>query len=93
MKNWLKEGFATLNLNTTFNQKNVSGFETSSNGYTLLNLGLGGKVILGKTVFNLNINANNLFNKSYIAHLSRLKNDGIANIGRNVVLGINFDIF
>ena len=93
IKNWLKEGFATLNLNTTFNQKNVSGFETSSNGYTLLNLGLGGKVILGKTVFNLNINANNLFNKSYIAHLSRLKNDGIANIGRNVVLGINFDIF
>ena len=93
INSWLKEGFATLNLNTTFNQNNVSGFETASNGYTLLNLGLGGKVTLGKMVFNLNLNGNNLLNKSYIAHLSRLKTDAIPNMGRNIVLGINFDIF
>ena len=34
---------------------------------------------------------NNLLNKNYIAHLSRLKNDGILNMGRNIVLGLNFD--
>ncbi len=92
IKNWLEDGFATMNLSTTFNQNNVSGFETKSNGYSLLNLGFGGKVKLGKTVFDVNLNGNNLLDKRYIAHLSRLKTDGIPNIGRNVVLGMNFNL-
>jgi iron complex outermembrane receptor protein len=92
VKNWLKNGFATLNISNTFDQKKVSGFETFSNGYTLVNIGIGGQInILGKH-FNFNINGNNLLNKSYIAHLSRLKNDGIPNIGRNVILGLNLNI-
>lgn len=92
IKNWLTDGFATLNVSSTFNQDNVSGFETKSNGYTLVNLGLGGRVKFGKTAFNVNLNGNNLFDKTYIAHLSRLKTDGIPNIGRNIVLGVNFNI-
>ncbi|MBF2707460.1 TonB-dependent receptor [Flavobacterium soyangense] len=92
IKKWLEEGFATLNVSSTFNQNNVSGFETKSNGYTLVNLGFGGKIKLGKTAFDINLNANNLFDKTYIAHLSRLKTDGIPNIGRNIVLGLNFNI-
>ncbi len=92
IKNWLEDGFATLNVSSTFNQDNVSGFETQSNGYTLVNLGLGGTVKLGKTVFDINLNGNNLFDTKYIAHLSRLKNDGVPNIGRNVVLGVNFNL-
>jgi iron complex outermembrane receptor protein len=92
IKNWLKDGFATLNVSNTFDQKKVSGFETYIDGYTLVNLGIGGQVTIWKTHFNFNINGNNLFNKSYVAHLSRLKNDGIPNIGRNIVLGLNFNI-
>ena len=92
IKNWLEEGFATLNVSSTFNQNNVSGFETKTAGYTLLNLGFGGKVKLGKTIFDLNLNANNLLDKEYTAHLSRLKTDGIPNIGRNIILGLNFKI-
>lgn len=92
IKNWLEDGFAALNVSTTFNQNNVSGFETESNGYSLVNLGFGGKVKLGKTTFDINLNGNNLFDKRYIAHLSRLKTDGIPNIGRNIVLGVNFNL-
>ncbi|MBO9583260.1 MAG: TonB-dependent receptor [Flavobacterium sp.] len=92
IKNWLSEGFASLNVSSTFNQDNVSGFETASKGYTLVNLGLGGTVKLGKTAFDINLNGNNLFDKKYIAHLSRLKTDGIPNIGRNIVLGVNFNL-
>lgn len=92
IKNWLKDGYASLNVSNTFNQKNVSGFETKSNGYTLVNFGIGGDIKFGKTAFNINLNGNNLLNKSYIAHLSRLKTDEIPNIGRNIILGINFNI-
>ena len=92
IKNWLEDGFATLNVSSTFNQNNVSGFETKSNGYTLLNLGFGGTVKFGKTIFDLNLNGNNLLDKEYTAHLSRLKTDGIPNIGRNIILGLNFNI-
>ena len=92
IKNWLEDGFATLNFSSTFNQNNVSGFETKSNGYTLVNLGFGGKVKLGKTVFDINLNGNNLLDKNYIAHLSRLKTDGIPTIGRNIVFGVNFNL-
>ncbi|GIZ09235.1 TonB-dependent receptor [Flavobacterium sp. UMI-01] len=89
---WLREGFAALSWNATFTQNNVSGFETRTGGYSLVNFGFGGKITLGKTVFNLNLNGNNLLNKTYIAHLSRLKTDGIANMGRNIVLGLNFEL-
>ncbi|HNP32084.1 MAG TPA: TonB-dependent receptor [Flavobacterium sp.] len=92
IKNWWNDGFATLNIESTFAQNNNSEFETKSKDYTLVNLGLGGKITINKASFNLNLNANNVFNKTYISHLSRLKSDGIPNIGRNIVLGINFMI-
>ncbi len=92
IQKWLTDGFATFNVSYTFDQNNVSGFETRSNDYTLVNLGFGGKVTLGKTVFNVNLNGNNILDKTYIPHLSRLKSDGIPNIGRNIILGFNFNI-
>ncbi len=92
IKNWLTDGFTSLNVSSTFNQANVSGFETASNGYSLVNIGFGGTVKFGKTIFDINLNGNNLFDKNYIAHLSRLKADGIQNIGRNIIMGIKFNL-
>lgn len=91
IKNWLTDGFASLNVSSIFKQNNVSGFETASKGYSLVNIGFGGVVKFGKTNFDININANNLFDESYIAHLSRLKADGIQNIGRNFIVGVKFN--
>lgn len=90
LKNWWKEGFATLNIETTLAQNNPSAFETKTKDYTLVNLGLGGKITLFHSTVQMNLNANNLLNKTYVSHLSRLKSDGIPNIGRNIVLGITF---
>ena len=47
-------------------------------------------ILRDKANFDVSINANNMLNKSYISHLSRLKTDGIPNIGRNIVLGVSF---
>ncbi|MGG7035204.1 MAG: TonB-dependent receptor domain-containing protein [Flavobacterium sp.] len=92
INNWLRNGMATVNLQTYFDQKKVSDFETVSAGYNLLNLAVNGEIHLGKTIFNLNLNANNVLNQTYISHLSRLKVDGIPNMGRNIILGMNFNI-
>lgn len=92
IRDWLADGYARLNVSTTFSQDNVSGFETSTKDYTLVNFGFGGKVKLGKTAFEVSLNGNNLFDKTYVAHLSRLKTDGIPNIGRNIILGVNLNI-
>ncbi|MBT8317195.1 MAG: TonB-dependent receptor [Lutibacter sp.] len=89
---WLAEGFASLNVSSTFNQNNVSGFETASNGYTLVNIGIGGKIQINKTTFDISLNGNNIFDKSYISHLSRLKVDEINNIGSNFSASIKFNI-
>jgi len=91
IQHWFKNGYALVNIDHILNQNNISTFETKSNDYTLLNLGFGGNINLGKTKFDLSLNANNLLNKIYIPHLSRLKSDGIPNIGRNIVLGLNFN--
>ena len=81
-----------MSLESTFSQNNVSNFETKTAGYNLLNLGFGGDILLGNTKFATSLSVNNIFNKKYIHHLSRLKPDGILNQGRNIVLGINFNI-
>ena len=89
---WLQQGYTSLSLQNTFSQNNVSSFETTSKGYTLLNFGFGGEIILGKIKFNTSIVINNLFDKKYIHHLSQLKNEGILNQGRNIVFGLHFII-
>ena len=68
--------------------------ETSTPGYTLLNMGIGTDFVSGhKTRFSLYISANNLTDVAYQSHLSRLKytginyatgRTGIYNMGRNI---------
>ena len=89
---WLKEGCATISLVSTFNQNKISGFETRTPGYSILNLGIGGTLHLGKTKMEVNLNGNNITDKKYTSHLSRLKTDGISNMGRNWVLGVQFSM-
>lgn len=88
---WLKKGFATVQINHTLKQANNSAFETATSDYTLVNMGIGSTIHIGNKLFRLTLNGNNVLNKTYIAHLSRLKSDGIPNIGRNIILGLNFD--
>lgn len=92
IKKWLSNGFATLNLSHTFNQNNSGVFETNTAKYTLINVGFGGKINIGKRIFELNLNGNNLLDKTYFSHLSRLKTDGVPDIGRNIILGVRFAI-
>jgi len=90
IKNWLKNGFTSVSLESTFKQQNISEFETPSKSYNLVNIGTGGTINFSKTSVDLNLHINNLFNTSYVSHLSRLKINDIQNIGRNFIASIKF---
>ena len=87
-----KNNFLALTYENTFKQDNVSLFETSSKGYNLLNLGFGSTISINNTDIDFNLNMNNVLDKGYISHLSRLKSNGIQNIGRNFIASLKINI-
>jgi len=99
----VKNGFARAELDNTFAQrKPFTGYntETATPGYSLLNAGVGGEITRkGETLFRVYIGVNNLLDKAYQNHLSRLKyteinnatgRQGVFNMGRN--FSIKFDV-
>tara|TARA_R110000868_G_scaffold143691_1_gene362133 strand:- start:4052 stop:6271 length:2220 start_codon:yes stop_codon:yes gene_type:complete len=89
INDWLKNSYSFVTLKSVFKQDQISAFETNTDGYSLLSVGLGTQITMLKTPMDLRISGNNLLNKDYVSHLSRLKYDGIGNIGRNITLGIS----
>ena len=76
----------------TFDQDKISIFETSSEGYHLLSTG-GGFNYKGKNfLINTGVHVSNLTNETYISHLSRLKPEGLPNMGRNISLRLGLTI-
>ena len=71
-----------------FAQNSPAQFETPTAAYWLLNVGLNGnwQTRSGGIIFS--VTGNNLLNKNYYDHLSRFKEYGIHNIGRNIVVHI-----
>ncbi len=88
----LNEMFISLQYQNYFKKTNVNTFENPTGGYNLLNFSFGGNLSFKKSDLHINFNINNLLNKEYISHLSILKVHGIPDIGRNIILGINFSI-
>ena len=84
--------FISLKLQSYFKQDHVSTFEEKTDGYNLMDFGFGGNLNFNKVKTTINFNVNNLFNKTYMSHLSALKVNDIPNIGRNFILGITFHI-
>ncbi len=91
-KNWIKKGYAFVKLKSTFKQANISPFETTTNGYNLLSAGLGGSFKFLNNELTVTISGNNLTDKAYTNHLSRLKPDSIYNIGRNINIGFTYKL-
>ena len=67
-------------------QNKPSEFEDASPGYTLTNLGVGLDILLKTQLINISLTATNLFDIAYSDHLSLLKEAGLFNPGRSIVL-------
>jgi iron complex outermembrane recepter protein len=84
----MHDAFIAFNTLTAFHQNNPAPDETSTNGYTLLDLSFGGNIRIRKQVMSLSISANNLFDRRYTDHLSTLKEVNLCNQGRNIALSL-----
>lgn len=74
----------------TFEQNKVSSFETSSDDYNLFSAGLGTDLKIKDLSLQVSVIGTNLFDETYIPHLSRLKIDNIPNIGRNISMKVGY---
>lgn len=77
----------TLEGNYYFDQNRTALNETPTPAYFLVNLALGYTV---NDSHSLVIKADNIFNAFYQSHLSRLKNYGVYNMGRNVSITYSY---
>ncbi len=99
----IKNAYLKFGIDNTFAQDNVFrayNTETATPGYTLLNIGLGGDFVnnKGKTLFSLYFSGQNITDRAYQNHLSRLKyasenvvtgRTGVFNMGRNFSIKLN----
>lgn len=88
----LENFYGFLGLETYFRQGRPGDFETETPAYNLVHAGLGTRLPLFGNPLDIRIAANNLLDTKYIAHLSRLKADGINNMGRNISLGLSMTL-
>ena len=88
----IENSYAFIKLRSTFAQNNVNSAETESDAYNLLSAGIGGSLNVFNKDLAITLSATNLLNTKYIHHLSRLKPDGIFNMGRNFNVGITYTL-
>lgn len=88
----VNQAYAFFKHSYTFEQNNVNQFESTTNGYGLISAGVGGNLEVFGNQLGLRIVGTNLTDKTYINHLSRLKSDGIFNIGRNFSIYLSYTL-
>jgi iron complex outermembrane receptor protein len=81
---FLHKAYLSLHSLIAFNQNQPAPDETSTPGYTLLDIGTGGYIRIKNQMISVSIQVNNLLDKKYIDHLSTLKEVNAFNPGRNI---------
>lgn len=80
----IHNAFISFNSTTAFDQNNAAPDETTTHGYTLIDINAGGNVKLVRQDIFIGLGATNIFDKKYIDHLSTLKEVNRYNPGRNI---------
>lgn len=84
----LVNSYFSVEMDNVFRQNRIDIFETPTSAYSLINASIGTTFMLSRQPLRVNLAVNNLFDKAYVNHLSRLKYEDILNPGRNVSVGV-----
>ncbi|MBP6650777.1 MAG: TonB-dependent receptor, partial [Bacteroidia bacterium] len=87
--NYVYNPYISFVLSNYFEQSEVASFEMKSEGYSLLDLHLGGSFKWGQQFFDISVSANNLMNTGYFNHLSLIRSIGVRDMGRNVCIHLH----
>lgn len=85
---FFRKALAAVNSTTALKQRNTAPDETTTSGYTIIDLNVGGNIQLKNQTVTLILSVNNLFDKKYIDHLSTLKEVNFYNQGRDITLSL-----
>ena len=85
---FLQKAFISVNTWTAFNQNNAATDESTTKGYSLLDLSVGGNIQMKSQIVTITISASNILDKKYIDHLSTLKEVNLFNPGRNIAFSL-----
>jgi len=80
----INESYLRVAYNYVWSQDRVFTNEMTTPAYNIINLSVGGNVMLLKQKYMLVLGANNLLNTSYYDHLSRLRQYGLQGMGINI---------
>lgn len=86
--NVLSNTYFKIGFKYAFDQNKPSEFETPTDAYFLLNMGLGTEIKISNQLVLIDLSATNLLNETYFDHLSTLKDLGYFNMGRSINLSV-----
>ncbi len=84
--NYIRNPYISLVASGYFPQTDVAEFELWTDGYTLLDIHIGGSFRWKNQWMNVTLSGMNLLNEGYFNHLSLVKSIGVKEMGRNIVL-------
>lgn len=87
--NFLENAYASLDYKIAGSQKRIVPPEEVTDGYQVVNLGIGGDVKLHRQTLSLSLQAQNLFNTRYYNHTSFYRLINVPEAGRNFILNLS----
>ena len=85
---WFYNPYVTFALSNYAEQKDAAEFESPSEAYSLFDIRLGLQLPFAHQVVDVNIAVTNVLNTPYMSHLSLVRNIGIRDMGRNVMIKV-----
>lgn len=86
---FIKDGYLSLDYKLTAAQNDIVPPEKTTKGYQVVNLSLGGDVLIGKQKIGIALQAQNLFDTKYFNHTNYYRLINLPEAGRNIILNIS----
>lgn len=86
---FVENGYLSIDYRITAPQNNIVPPEKTTDGYQVVNLGLGGDVVFKNQRINISMQVQNLFNTKYFNHTSYYRLINVPEPGRNFIVNVS----
>lgn len=85
----VENAYLSIDYRITTPQNNIVPPEETTNGYQVVNIGLGGDIVFKNERINISMQVQNLFNTKYFNHTSYYRLINVPEPGRNIIVNIS----